>query len=104
MNLFGAVLKDLRQYRGFSLRKVAKRAEISATHLCVIERGDSIPSLDVLNRLWAVLGGRKDKLRNAATYSRLERKSVVEIGDAVDEARRVLKYAPAVLAAMKGEE
>jgi transcriptional regulator with XRE-family HTH domain len=52
---FGKRLRHLREKRSLSLTRAAARAGISPAHLLNIERGSSIPTLGVAERLAFVL-------------------------------------------------
>jgi len=54
-----AIGSDIRRQRedaGIGLRRLARASEVSAAHLCEIERGDARPSSEVLNRIAIALG------------------------------------------------
>lgn len=48
---FGADLRALREERGIGLRELARRAQLSVSHLSYIETGDKVPGREVLTRL-----------------------------------------------------
>src|SRR5436309_2098354 len=53
---FGEKLSELRNRRGFSQKRLASLAEISPTHLSLIEHGKDLPSADAANRCIDALG------------------------------------------------
>jgi transcriptional regulator with XRE-family HTH domain len=59
---FGATLRNLRESKGLSLRKLARDAEISPTYLAQLERDENKPSDDVVFRLAAALDYDEDEM------------------------------------------
>jgi transcriptional regulator with XRE-family HTH domain len=59
----GPTIKALRIQRGFSLNTLAQEAEISPSHLSRMERGLTVPSYDVLDRVADALGSDLRALR-----------------------------------------
>lgn len=59
----GPVIKALRQDQRISLQTVAGRAGISPSHLSRIERGLTVPSYDVLDRIADAIGSDLTSLR-----------------------------------------
>jgi len=53
---FGAILRRLRQERGWTLRKLAMRSGLSAIYVSILERGGNVPSLTTVLELIEVLG------------------------------------------------
>jgi transcriptional regulator with XRE-family HTH domain len=53
---FGESLRAARKEHGLSQEKVALEAEISLTYFGEVERGEKMPSLDVVLRLAKALG------------------------------------------------
>jgi transcriptional regulator with XRE-family HTH domain len=53
---FGAILRRLRQERGWTLRKLATRSGMSAIYVSIVERGGNVPSLTTVLELIEVLG------------------------------------------------
>jgi transcriptional regulator with XRE-family HTH domain len=53
---FGAILRRLREQRGWTRKKLATRAGMSPQYIGVIEQGGNIPSLTTLLELTEVLG------------------------------------------------
>lgn len=51
-----AKLKKLRESRGISIYKLTKISDVSENHIRLIERGESQPSIQVLERLLKALG------------------------------------------------
>ena len=54
---FGAILRRLREQRGWTLRKLATRSGMSAAYVSIVERGGNVPSLTTVLELVEVLGG-----------------------------------------------
>jgi transcriptional regulator with XRE-family HTH domain len=54
----GAEIRRAREDAGITQRKLATAAGISQAHLCAIEAGETEPTLEVLGRIAAALGGR----------------------------------------------
>jgi transcriptional regulator with XRE-family HTH domain len=48
---FGQRARELREDQGVSLRRAAARARIDPAHLLNVERGESIPTLGVAERI-----------------------------------------------------
>ncbi len=46
--LFGAIFRQLRVQRGWTIRKCAQRLGINPTHLGVVEAGGNMPSIELL--------------------------------------------------------
>jgi transcriptional regulator with XRE-family HTH domain len=55
-NDIGRRIRTIRQERGFTLRQVAGRARLSATHISEIERGHTTPTVGALVRIAGALG------------------------------------------------
>ena len=62
----GAYVYQLRTERGFSLRELSKRAQISLSSLCRLEKGDYVPcvqkSIEAIDKLWNALGGDMNQM------------------------------------------
>src|SRR5256885_2332692 len=54
---FGAILRRLREQRGWTRQKLATRAGMSAQYLGIVEKGGNIPSLTTVLELVEVVGG-----------------------------------------------
>lgn len=54
--IFGAVIRRLRQERGLSQEVLALESELHRTYVSLLERGKRIPTLGTLFRLAIVLG------------------------------------------------
>jgi transcriptional regulator with XRE-family HTH domain len=52
---FGSVLRRLRQEQGLTIEEAAKRAEVTATYLGDVERGQRNPTMKVVARILAGL-------------------------------------------------
>ncbi|MGI8643985.1 MAG: helix-turn-helix domain-containing protein [Thermomicrobiales bacterium] len=66
----GPVIKALRQDQQLSLQSVAERAGISPSHLSRIERGLTVPSYDVLDRIADAIGSDLTTLRGEEKSAR----------------------------------
>jgi transcriptional regulator with XRE-family HTH domain len=53
---FGAILKQLREQRGWTRQKLAQRSGITPTYIGILEYGGNIPSLPTVLELIEVLG------------------------------------------------
>ena len=76
--LFGAIFRDLRVRRGWTIRKCAQRLGINPTHLGVLEAGGNMPSIELL-------------LEIADTFN-IEASTIMR---AFEEGRKVLRAADA---------
>jgi transcriptional regulator with XRE-family HTH domain len=54
---FGALLKQLREQRGWTRQKLAQRAGMTPTYIGILEYGGNTPSLPAVLELIEVLGG-----------------------------------------------
>jgi transcriptional regulator with XRE-family HTH domain len=54
--MIGAILRQLRKERSFSLRKLSQMTGISHSFICDVEHGRSNPSIDNLQILASALG------------------------------------------------
>jgi len=52
---FGAILKHLREQRGWTRRKLAQRAGLTPTYISILEYGGNVPSLSTVLELLEVL-------------------------------------------------
>lgn len=55
-NTFAARLRALREAGGFTVYALAKRAGVDRPYLTRLERGDSVPSLEIARKLARALG------------------------------------------------
>ncbi len=53
---FGALLRQLRVQKGWTLRKLATRAGMNPTYVGIVEEGGNVPSLSTVLELTEVLG------------------------------------------------
>lgn len=59
---FGAVVRRLREARGLTQEELAERAEVSATYVGFVERGDNVPTLTIIIQIASALGIRPSEL------------------------------------------
>lgn len=60
--MFGAIVRRTREQRGMTQEELAERAEISATYVGFVERGDNVPTLSIIIQIAAALGVRPAEL------------------------------------------
>lgn len=63
---FGAVIRDLRRLRGWSLDDLAGAADVAKSYLSALENGEHSPSLEVVLRLEAAFDFKPECLRRLA--------------------------------------
>ena len=54
---FGAILRQLREQRGWTRQKLAQRAGLAPTYIGVLESGGNVPTISTVLELIEVLGG-----------------------------------------------
>jgi len=54
--LFGAIVRELRDARGCTQEELAERAGMNASYLGFVERGDNVPTLTIIIQIAAGLG------------------------------------------------
>lgn len=52
---FGAIVRQLRLRRGWTLMKLAQRCGMNRSYLSIVERGDNVPSLTTILEIAEVL-------------------------------------------------
>jgi transcriptional regulator with XRE-family HTH domain len=67
-NSIGDIVKQQRTSIPMTLQQLAKRANVSASHLGRIERGERFPSARILRRIAAPLGFEENELFMLAGY------------------------------------
>ncbi|UCB44228.1 MAG: helix-turn-helix transcriptional regulator [Dehalococcoidales bacterium] len=67
-NDIGTILKQQRISLPLTLQELAGRAEVSASHLGRIERGERFPSAHILRKIAAPLGFEENELFTLAGY------------------------------------
>lgn len=65
---FGRYLKELRIKRGFSMRELSRRSNVSQAYISQIERGERHPKPEVIFKLAPPLDISYVKLMNSAGY------------------------------------
>ena len=60
--LFGEVVRKLREKRGWTQEQLAERAEMNASYLGFVERGDNVPTLTIIIQIAEGLGIGPDEL------------------------------------------
>jgi transcriptional regulator with XRE-family HTH domain len=55
---FGGIVRGLREERGLTQEQLAERADMSATYIGYIERGDNVPTLTIILQIASALGVR----------------------------------------------
>jgi transcriptional regulator with XRE-family HTH domain len=56
------VVRKLRAARGLTQEELAERAEVSATYIGFVERGDNVPTLTIILQIAKALGVRPSEL------------------------------------------
>ncbi len=54
--LFGQVVRELRDARGWTQEELAERADMNASYLGFVERGDNVPTLTIIIQIAEGLG------------------------------------------------
>jgi XRE family transcriptional regulator, regulator of sulfur utilization len=49
--LFGGIVRQLRESHGWTQEELAERADMSATYLGFVERGENVPTLTIILKL-----------------------------------------------------
>lgn len=60
--LFGAVVRELREARGWTQEELAERAEMNASYLGFVERGDNVPTLTIIIQIAEGLSVKPEEL------------------------------------------
>jgi transcriptional regulator with XRE-family HTH domain len=60
--LFGEIVRKLREERGWTQEQLAERAEMNASYLGFVERGDNVPTLTIIIQIAEGLGIVPDEL------------------------------------------
>ena len=59
---FGLVVRKLREGRGLTQEELAELAEVSATYIGFVERGDNVPTLTVILQVASAINVRPSEL------------------------------------------
>ncbi len=54
--LFGAVVRELREARGWTQEELAEHSNMNASYLGFVERGDNVPTLTIIIQIAEGLG------------------------------------------------
>jgi transcriptional regulator with XRE-family HTH domain len=54
--LFGRVVREMREARGWTQEQLAERANMNASYLGFVERGDNVPTLTIILQIAEGLG------------------------------------------------
>lgn len=54
--LFGAVVRELREAHGWTQEQLAERSDMNASYLGFVERGDNVPTLTIIIQIAEGLG------------------------------------------------
>jgi transcriptional regulator with XRE-family HTH domain len=68
--LFGAVVRELREARGWTQEQLAERSEMNASYLGFVERGDNVPTLTIIIQISEGLGVEPADLLREVTKRR----------------------------------
>ena len=63
--VFGAVVRELREARGWTQEQLAERSDMNASYLGFVERGDNVPTLTIIIQIAEGLGVAPADLLNA---------------------------------------
>jgi transcriptional regulator with XRE-family HTH domain len=58
----GAIVRQIREDRGLTQEQLAERADLSATYIGFVERGDNVPTLTVIIQIATALDVRPSEL------------------------------------------
>lgn len=89
-NRFGSRVRAARLARGWSQAKLAEMVQISPNHVGVIERGETVPSLETVHAYSRALGTSMGELLDAEPTGDAWLKEVVTIAQAVPPSKRAL--------------
>lgn len=53
--VFGAVVREWREARGWTQEQLAERSEMNASYLGFVERGDNVPTLTIIIQIAGAL-------------------------------------------------
>ncbi len=94
-NEIGKALKQRRLMLPLTLRELAARSGVSASHLARVERGDRFPSAHILRKIAKPLGLDESQLMTIAGY--LSPESSSETGEELGLYRKLDPYVAKVL-------
>jgi len=72
--VLGATVRRLREQQGWTQEQLAEAAEMSATYIGFIERGENVPTLTIIFRLADALDVTAAELIDDAARERLTRR------------------------------
>ena len=56
------IVRQIREDRGLTQEELAERADVSATYIGFVERGDNVPTLTIIIQIALALGVRPSEL------------------------------------------
>jgi len=68
--VFGAIVREYREARGWTQEQLAERAEMNASYLGFVERGDNVPTLTIIIQIASGLGVEPAELLREVTKRR----------------------------------
>lgn len=60
--IFGSIVRELRAARGWTQEQLAERADMNASYLGFVERGDNVPTLTIIIQIAEGLGVAPEEL------------------------------------------
>jgi transcriptional regulator with XRE-family HTH domain len=69
---FGAIVRELRQQRGWTRRKLATRSGMTPQYVAIVEDGGNVPSLSTVLELTEVLGADIGEIMRELAKARTE--------------------------------
>ena len=67
---FGAIIRRLREARGWTIIQLARRAGMNPTYVGILEHGDNMPTLGAVIELAIVLGANPGEIVNEVAGER----------------------------------
>lgn len=82
---FGAILRRLREERGWTLLKLARRAGLHPSYVSIVEQGGNVPSLSTVLELLEVLGADAGAVMSELAAARTARPPATSAARPADE-------------------